>query len=269
MSGVVPLFHAKCTWASIRVTSSSSSSAGAERSTQVGSIQAVQMARHNHKTLMNSDDLYQYMLKTSCFPREPEVLQGLREETSRHPRSLMQTAPDEGQFLRLLLGLIGAKKTIEVGVYTGYSLLCTALALPADGKVIACDVTDEYFKIGLPYFEKAGVMDKIDLRVAPALDTLDKLLAEENNVGTFDFAFVDADKCNYVNYHKRLIELVRVGGVIAYDNTLWFGQVIRPEVQDEETVGIRKINEVLAADDRIEISMLALSDGVTLCRKLR
>jgi len=206
-------------------------------------------------------ELYTYLLKNGV--REHEALAGLREKTASHPRAVMQISPDEGQFLQFLVRILGAKKTIEVGVFTGYSSLATALALPADGKVIACDISEEYASIGRPFWKDAGVEHKIDLRIANAVDTLDKLISEKQE-NTFDFAFIDADKTNYMNYYERLLKLVRVGGVIAIDNVLWHGAVVQPENVDEDTVAIRKLNEFIHNDDRVYISMLGIADGVTL-----
>ncbi|GAU32019.1 hypothetical protein TSUD_158100 [Trifolium subterraneum] len=186
----------------------------------------------------------------------------------------MATAADEGQLISMLVKLINAKNTMEIGVYTGYSLLSTALALPSDGKVVALDINREYYELGLPMIEKAGVIHKIDFREGPALLFLDQLLQDENNKGTFDFVFVDADKNNYLNYHKRVIDLVKVGGLIGYDNTLWSGSVALPP--DAPMLAIIRdlrghvieVNKYLAQDSRIEICQLTLSDGITLCRRI-
>nr|AFK36713.1 unknown [Lotus japonicus] len=162
-----------------------------------GEDQQNQLSGHKelaHKSLLQSDALYQYILETSVFPREHESLKELREMTEKHPWNLMATPPDEGQLLRMLIKLINAKNTIEIGVFTGYSLLSTALALPEDGKILALDVSREYYELGLPIIEKAGVAHKIDFREGPALPVLDELLEDESNKGTFDFVFVDADK---------------------------------------------------------------------------
>ncbi|CAH9100363.1 unnamed protein product, partial [Cuscuta europaea] len=179
-----------------------------------------------HKSLLQSDALYQYILETSVYPREPESMKELREITAKHPWNLMTTSADEGQFLNMLLKLINAKNTMEIGVFTGYSLLATALAIPHDGKILAMDINRENYELGLPVIEKAGVAHKIDFRGEPAMPILDQLVQDPTNHGTYDFVFVDADKDNYINYHKRLIELVKVGGLIGYDNTLWNGSVV-------------------------------------------
>ncbi|OVA11763.1 O-methyltransferase [Macleaya cordata] len=227
------------------------------------------------KGLLQSKELYQYILETSVYPREAEPLKELRDATAKHPRGMMATAPDAGQLMALLLKLINAKKTIEIGVFTGYSLLLTALSLPEDGKITAIDVSREaYEEIGLPIIRKAGVEHKIDFIESPALPVLDKLLENPENEGTFDFAYVDADKNNYKNYHERLLKLLRVGGVIAYDNTLWGGTVA---VSDESLVpeGYRfsrrhtiELNKFLAADSRVQLSQVPVGDGTTICVRL-
>ncbi|CAN4112185.1 unnamed protein product [Withania somnifera] len=186
----------------------------------------------------------------------------------------MTTSADEGQFLSMLLKLINAKNTMEIGVYTGYSLLATALALPDDGKILAMDINKENYELGLPIIQKAGVAHKIDFREGPALPLLDLLVEDKNNHGTYDFIFVDADKDNYLNYHKRIIELVKVGGVIGYDNTLWNGSVVAPpDAPLRKYVRyyrdfVLELNKALAADPRIEICMLPVGDGITLCRRI-
>ncbi|XP_042496977.1 caffeoyl-CoA O-methyltransferase [Macadamia integrifolia] len=239
-----------------------------EQQTQTGRHQEV-----GHKSLLQSDALYQYILETSVYPREPEAMKELREVTAKHPWNIMTTSADEGQFLNLLLKLINAKNTMEIGVYTGYSLLATALALPDDGKILAMDVNRENFELGLPSIQKAGVAHKIDFREGPAMPVLDQLL-EEGKHGTFDFIFVDADKDNYLNYHKRLIELVKVGGVIGYDNTLWNGSVVAPpDAPLRKYVRyyrdfVMELNKALAVDPRIEICQLPVGDGITLCRRI-
>jgi caffeoyl-CoA O-methyltransferase len=237
---------------------------------------AEQQTRHSevgHKSLLQSDALYQYILETSVYPREPESMKELREVTAKHPWNLMTTSADEGQFLNLLLKLIGAKKTMEIGVYTGYSLLATALAIPEDGTILAMDINRENYELGLPVIEKAGVAHKIDFREGPALPLLDQLLEDPANLGSFDFIFVDADKDNYLNYHKRLIDLVKVGGVIGYDNTLWNGSVVLPaDAPMRKYIRyyrdfVLELNKALAADPRIELSQLPVGDGITICRR--
>lgn len=218
----------------------------------------------SNKTLCLDDRLYEYLLSVSL--REPEILTRLRQETAQHPHALMQVAPDQGQLMALLIQLMGAKKALEVGVFTGYSSLCVALALPADGKLVACDVSEEFTAIARRYWQEAGVADKIELHLAPALQTLDRLL-DSGQAGTFDFAFIDADKGNYLNYYERSLQLVRVGGLIAIDNVLWSGQVADPQVQDASTQAIRLLNETLHRDERVTISMLPIADGLTLALK--
>lgn len=215
------------------------------------------------KTFLDQS-LYNYLLSASL--REPEVLQKLREETAHHPMSQMQIAPEQGQLMALLVQLMGAKKALEVGVFTGYSSLSVALALPADGRLIACDVSDEYTAIARRYWALAGVADKIDLRIAPALDTLDQLIAE-GQANTFDFAFIDADKSNYDNYYERALQLVRPGGLIVLDNVLWSGRVADAHVQDTRTNAIRALNTKLHQDDRVNVSLLPIADGLMLALK--
>ncbi|MHC5739175.1 class I SAM-dependent methyltransferase [Nostoc sp.] len=210
------------------------------------------------------NQLYNYLLSVSL--REPEILEKLRQETANHPRSGMQISPEQGQFMSLLVQLIGAKKTLEVGVFTGYSSLSVALALPPDGKIIACDVSEEFTAIARRYWQEAGVADKIDLRLAPALETLDQLLAT-GQAETFDFAFIDADKENYDGYYERSLQLVRPGGLIAIDNVLWSGQVADEQNQDESTQAIRALNEKLHHDERVTLSLVPIADGLTLAIK--
>lgn len=218
------------------------------------------------KTLDLSNQLYDYLLSVSL--QEPEVLRQLRQETSHHSLGVMQIAPEQGQFMALLVQLLGATKTLEVGVFTGYSSLCVALALPPHGQVVACDLSEEYTHVARRYWQLAGVVDKIELRLAPALDTLDQLLAD-GQVETFDFAFIDADKVNYEGYYERSLQLVRPGGLIAIDNVLWSGQVANPEFQDESTLAIRAFNEKLHHDKRVAISLIPIADGLTLALKRR
>ncbi|HEY9602915.1 MAG TPA: class I SAM-dependent methyltransferase [Allocoleopsis sp.] len=216
------------------------------------------------KTLDLDDRLYDYLLSVSL--REPDILQQLREETAHYPEARMQIAPEQGQFMALLVQLLGAKKTLEVGVFTGYSSLCVALALPPNGKLIACDVSEEYTAIARRYWEAAGVTDKIELRLAPALDTLDELLATDH-AETFDFAFIDADKRNYEGYYERSLQLVRSGGLIAIDNVLWSGRVADPQEQEARTNIIRAFNEKLYQDERVTLSLVPIADGLTLALK--
>ena len=219
----------------------------------------------SNQTLGLSPQLYNYFQSISL--REPEVLTQLRQETAHQPLSNMQIAPEQGQFMAFLIKLTGAKKTLEVGVFTGYSSLVVALALPETGEVIACDVDEEYTQIARTYWEKAGVSHKIKLHLAPAVLTLENLLAkgEENS---FDFAFIDADKSNYDTYYEQALKLVRVGGVIAIDNVLWDGKVADSQVQDNRTQAIRRLNEKLHQDTRILLSVVPIADGLTLAMKL-
>ncbi len=219
-----------------------------------------------NQTIGIGKNLRDYLLSVSV--REPEILAQLREETSQHPMGMMQIAPEQGQFMSLLVQLMGAKKTLEVGVFTGYSSLAIALALPPDGKIIACDVSDEYTQIARRYWEKAGIAHKIDLYIAPALETLDKLIAD-GETESFDFAFIDADKSTYDDYYERCLQLVRPGGLIAIDNVLWSGRVAENEVQDNRTNKIRALNEKLHQDTRVNLSVVPIADGLTLAMKVK
>jgi predicted O-methyltransferase YrrM len=212
-----------------------------------------------------SDTLHQYLLANSV--REPEILVQLRAETDRHPLSNMQISPEQGQLMGLLVQLIGAKKCLEIGVFTGYSSLSVALNLPDDGRIIACDVSDEFTAIARKYWQAAGVSDKIDLQIAPALETLDRLIAN-GEAGTFDFAFIDADKNNYSAYYDRCFELIRQGGLILVDNVLWYGRVVDPAMNDDKrTRSIKQINEQIYHDERVQISLIPIGDGLTIARK--
>jgi len=215
-------------------------------------------------TLNLTPVVYEYYQKMSL--RDTDVLRKLREQTHKMSMGQMQISPEQGQFMGLLIELTGAKKTLDIGVFTGYSALSVALALPSDGKVIACDVNVEWTQIAKRFWEMAGVADKIDLRLAPALETLQTLI-DENEAGTFDFAFIDADKANYLNYYEKSLTLLRPGGLIAIDNVLWSGDVADLAVNDANTQMIRKVNETLLADPRVTISMLPIGDGLTLARK--
>ena len=208
--------------------------------------------------------LYDYLLSATL--READVLADLREETMAHPQSRMQIAPEQGQFMALLVQFMGAKKTLEVGVFTGYSALAVAMALPDDGQVVACDVSEAFVAIGRPYWERAQVAHKIDVRIGPALETLDGLIAAGES-GRFDFAFIDADKSNYDNYYERSLQLIRPGGLIAIDNTLWYGRVADPDVQDNRTKRIRALNEKIRDDERVSMSLVPIGDGLLLALK--
>ena len=217
-----------------------------------------------NQTLGLNTQLYDYLQAVSL--REPEILIQLRQETAQHPMAQMQIAPDQGQFMALLVQLMGAKKTLEVGVFTGYSSLVVALAMPPEGNVIACDVSEEYTSIARRYWQQAGVADKIELHIAPTQETLKSLLAE-GQAGTFDFAFIDADKSNYEIYYEHALELVRPGGLIIVDNVLWSGRVADPQVQDNRTKAIRSLNQKLHQDQRVTLSLVPIGDGLTLALK--
>ena len=211
------------------------------------------------------DDLWEYMRRVTV--REPEILRRLREETAQYPNSNFQISAEQGQLMALLVHLIDARRTIEIGVYTGYSALSTALALPENGRMVACDVNQEWTSVARRYWREAGVDQKIDLRLGPALATLDALIAE-GRAGEFDFAFIDADKSNYANYYERALVLLRPRGLIAIDNVLWDGKVIDAAFDDPDTRAIRLLNEQLKNDDRVWLSMLPVRDGLTLaCKK--
>jgi len=198
--------------------------------------------------------------------REEPILQQLRHETASHKWAAMQVSPVQGQFMSLLIQLLGAKKVIEIGVFTGYSSLSMALALPAGGKIVACDVNEDYTNIARRYWEMAGVSDKIDLQLAPALETLRKLI-DANEAENYDFVFIDAVKEEYTQYFECALELLRPGGLIGIDNVLWGGSVADANKQDAETVAIREFNSALHLDKRVDISMLPVGDGLTLARK--
>lgn len=211
-----------------------------------------------------TEPLAEYLRGVSL--RDSDLLRRLRMETQQLEHGRMQISPEQGQFMQLLIKLLDAKKTLEVGVFTGYSSLSVALALPADGKIIACDVSEEWTSIARRYWAEAGVANKIDLRLAPAKQTLAKLVAE-GHAGTFDFAFIDADKENYDAYYEFALTLLRQGGLIAVDNVLWHGRVIDSAVNDADTIAIRALNEKLHKDERVDVSMLSIGDGLFLARK--
>lgn len=212
-----------------------------------------------------SAGLWEYIRTVTL--REPEVLRDLREETARYPNSNLQISAEQGQFMALLMHLIRARRTIEIGVFTGYSALAVALALPDDGRVIACDISKDWTSVARRYWAHAGAEHKIDLRLGPALATLDGLIAS-GHAGQFDFVFIDADKTNYANYYERALVLLRAGGLIAVDNVLWYGRVIDASVDDPDTRAIRAFNRQLKDDDRVWLSMLPVRDGLTLaCKK--
>jgi len=210
------------------------------------------------------EGLYRYLLDVSL--REPDVLRRLREETASHEMGRMQIAPEQGQFMALLVRMLRARKTLEVGVFTGYSSAVVALALPADGRVIACDVSEEYTAIARRYWKEAGIEHKIDLHLAPALETLDRLLGA-GEANSFDFAFIDADKENYVAYYERVLALLRPGGLVAIDNVLWEGEVADPRISNSNVDAIRALNNVVLSDERVDLSLLPIADGLTLALK--
>jgi predicted O-methyltransferase YrrM len=208
--------------------------------------------------------LYRYLIDHSV--REHPALGELREATAGMAHAAMQISPEQGQFMALLVQLIGARRTLEIGVFTGYSAMSVALALPPGGRIVACDVSEEWTAMARRHWEKAGVAGKIDLRLAPALQTLDELIAD-GAAGTFDFAFIDADKSNYLGYYERCLTLVRRGGLIAVDNTLWSGAVADPGNSERDTLAIRAFNDAVHKDDRVEMSLLPVGDGLTLAMK--
>jgi predicted O-methyltransferase YrrM len=218
----------------------------------------------SRRTIAVTDSLYDYLLSVSL--REPPLLLRLREETAADPAAGMQISPEQGQFMALLARLTGARRCLEIGVFTGYSSLAVALALPPDGRILACDVSERWTAVARRYWEEAGVAQRIDLRLAPAMQTLDGLLAAGAHA-TFDLAFIDADKENYLGYYERTLELLRPGGLVLVDNTLWSGRVADPENAEPDTVALRHFNEVLHADDRVDLSLLPVGDGLTLARK--
>ena len=220
----------------------------------------------SRRTIQVDERLYDYLLEVSL--REPPVLAKLREETAKHAFAGMQISPEQGQFMRLFVEVLGVRRALEVGVFTGYSSTSVALAMPPDCKLVACDVSDEFTQIARRYWKEAGVADKIELRLGPGVETLNALIASGAS-GTFDFAFVDADKENYVRYYEQCLKLVRVGGVIAFDNVLWDGRVADPSDLAESTMSIRALNDCIARDDRVFPSMLSIGDGLTLARRVK
>ena len=218
------------------------------------------------QTIQMTAALREYLLARGI--REPAAAQGLRAETARRFErwSAMQISPEQGAFMALLVRLIGARRTIEVGTFTGYSALVVAAALPADGQVVACDVSEEWTAIGQQFWQQAGVAGKIDLRLRPAVETLDALIASGES-GRFDFAFIDADKANYDAYYERCLALLRPGGLLAIDNVLWGGRVADAQADDEATAAIRALNEKVHGDARVEATMLPVGDGLALALK--
>lgn len=215
-------------------------------------------------TINLTPKLYAYMQNISL--REPDILKKLRKKTHTMSMSQMQISPEQGQFMRLLIELLGAKKTLDIGVYTGYSTLSVALSLPEDGKIIACDIDAEWTQVAEVFWKEAGVSHKIDLRLAPAVDTLNQLIRNGES-STFDFAFIDADKINYLAYYELALTLTRPGGLIAIDNVFYGGDVADSTNKGENVCAIRNLNEKILTDDRVTISLLPIGDGLTLARK--
>jgi predicted O-methyltransferase YrrM len=209
-------------------------------------------------------DLHAYLLRYGV--REPAILRRLRQETADLPQHGMQIAPEQGALMALLVGLSGARRAIELGTFTGYSSLAVMLAMPPDGTMVCCDISAEWTSVARRYWSEAGVADRVDLRLAPALETLDALLAS-GAAGTFDFAFIDAAKRDYPDYHERIVQLLGSGGLALYDNVLWEGGVIDASLTDVDTLGVRRLNERLATDERVTISMIPVADGLTLALK--
>ncbi|KAK7319046.1 hypothetical protein RJT34_03756 [Clitoria ternatea] len=236
------------------------------------------MATHESgKNILQSQALVQYILETSAYPREHEQLKQLRETTTQKCQEnmeyLMNVPVDEAQFISILLKVMNAKKTLEIGVFTGYSLLATALALPQDGKITAIDVDRKAYEIGLPFIKKAGVEHKINFILGDALSILEDLI-NENEEESYDYVFVDADKEEYIKYHELVLKLVKKGGIIAYDNTLWYGSVamaekdVKVDVIRQKRKPLLEFNNFIANDSRLESAIISIGDGVTLCRRV-
>ena len=218
----------------------------------------------SNKTLFLTEPLYQYLRASSL--REPEILKRLREETSRNPMAGMQISPEQGQFMSLLVKLMGAGRALEVGVFTGYSSLCVAMALPPHGKLIACDINKEWTAVAQRYWREAGLASIVELRLAPAIETMDRLLAQQE-AGKFDFIFIDADKKNYDGYYERALTLLRPGGLMAIDNVFWGGKVADSGSHDPDTRAIQILDEKIGKDPRVDLAMIPIGDGLTLARK--
>jgi caffeoyl-CoA O-methyltransferase len=216
------------------------------------------------RTLSLTDSLSDYIVSVSV--RDTPILARLRAETLAHPMAVMQISPEQGQFMALLVEMIGARRTLEIGTFTGYSALVVAAALPPDGRVITCDIDEKATAIARRYWAEAGLAEKIELRLGPAIATLDRLIAD-GQAGSFDFAFIDANKKEYAQYYERVLTLLRPGGLAAIDNVLWSGKVADPAATDPETEAIRAFNAELAGDSRVSISLVPIGDGLTLARK--
>ena len=218
----------------------------------------------SRSTLKLTDSVYDYMLEHSL--RESEACRLLREETAPMKMGMMQVSPEQGQFMAFLVRLTGTRRALEIGTFTGYSALCVAQALPSDGRLVCCDVSEEWTSVGQRYWQSAGVSDKIDLKIGPATETL-QALREDGEEGRYDFAFIDADKKNYLVYYENVLSLLRTGGVLLIDNVLWGGSVANPGKNDDDTNAIRTLNQHLRGDDRVLLSMLPVGDGLTLVMK--
>ena len=217
----------------------------------------------SNRTIQLDDRTYDYLIAHSL--REAPALLKLRAETASHPKVNMQIAPEQGQFMQMLVRLTGARRAIEVGVFTGYSSLAVMLAMPGDGRLLALDVSEEYTAVARRHWQAAGVADRIELVIAPAAETLDARLAR-GEAGQYDFAFIDADKTSYLAYYERLLKLLRPGGLIVVDNTLWSGRVADPKERDADTRALRAFNDALHRDPRVDLALLPVGDGLTLAR---
>lgn len=213
--------------------------------------------------LQITDQLSRYLLEVGF--RDDPLLQELRAETGRMPNAVMQIAPDQGQFMALLVQIAGVRKALEIGTFTGYSSLSVARALPSDGRLVCCDVSREYTDVARRYWDRAGVAGKIDLRLGPALETLENL--RQSEPGTFDMVFIDADKGNYPHYYEASLGLLRAGGILLIDNVLWSGDVADPAVTDADTTTLRRLNSLIRDDKRVDFCLLPIADGLTLARK--
>jgi predicted O-methyltransferase YrrM len=216
------------------------------------------------RTLELTETIHRYLLEVSL--RESPLMRRLREETGRMPNAQMQISPEQGQFMALLVELTGARRALEIGAFTGYSALCVAGALPEDGRLICCDVSEEWTAIARRYWSEAGLSGKIDLRLAPALETLDALL-DQGSAGSFDFAFIDADKTSYDAYYERVLRLLRPGGLVAFDNVLWGGRLADPDHHSPDAQALRALNLKVRDDPRVTCSMVPIGDGLYLARK--